>query len=80
MYWAVQYHTRFVEKTAFMLLIAEPSALVLIYEFLWRKWFYPQLLLSKKKEVNEQESTNATPVENHKQKSDSKSKKDKKQP
>jgi small-conductance mechanosensitive channel len=78
MYWAIQYHTRFVEKSAFILLVAEPSALIVIYEFIWRKWFYPKLLPLTIKEANEQESTNVTPVENRRQKPNSKSRKIKK--
>ena len=70
MYWAIQYHSRFTEQAVFLLLVAEPTILIIAYEMFWGIWLYPKLLSFVKQEVNEQASTNAKRNENNKQKSD----------
>jgi hypothetical protein len=48
MYWAVQYHDRFTDRGVFLLLISEPTLLIVIYEMFWGTWLYPKLATMKK--------------------------------
>jgi hypothetical protein len=67
MYWVVQYPGRFTEPVAFLLLVVEPTILIIAYE-----WLYPKLLSFVRQEVNARQSSDTNLNENSKQKSDSK--------
>ena len=78
MYWAVQYHDRFTEPVVFLLLIAEPTILIIVYEMFWGTWLYPKLLSFARQKANARQSSGADLNENSKQKSDIKSPSNKK--
>ncbi len=43
MYWAAENSGRLTEPVVFLLLVAELTILVSLYELLWGVWFYPRL-------------------------------------
>lgn len=64
MYWAIQFHSRFTERVVFLLLVAEPTILIILYEIFWGIWLYPKLSSFVKREVNEQQSPTVNPNDN----------------
>ncbi len=54
MYWAAENSGRLTEPVVFLLLVAESTMLISLYEFIWGVWFYPRLKsLPVKREQNE---------------------------
>jgi hypothetical protein len=45
MYWAVEYHDRFTDPIAFLLLVLEPTLMIVVYEIFWGLYFYPAKLI-----------------------------------
>jgi hypothetical protein len=52
MYWAVQYHDRFTDRGVFLLLVAEPTMLIIVYEMFWGTWLHPKLLSFVKPKID----------------------------
>ncbi len=53
MYWAAENSGRLTEPVVFLLLVAELTLLISLYELLWGVWFYPGLKsLLEKREQN----------------------------
>lgn len=64
MYWAVEYSERFTEPGVFLLLIAEPTVIVVCYEVVWGTWLYPKILSLVGRSDYAQKSLNKNPSEN----------------
>jgi hypothetical protein len=70
MYWAVQYNDRFTDRAVFLLLVVEPTIIIIAYELFWGTWLYPKLRSPGKRVIKEVEAPKSDSFENNKKTQD----------